>query len=315
MAHGRPWHTGDRGTREAATNAKRAPRDIPAPVVTAQLPSASIAACNRRAASSATGCSSGSSATCTINCGFMASTWTVPESSGSRRTTTLHGSSSPICRLADTARCASGGLHAPRMTYGSMSTSILVFRVACMSISVSTPKPCSFSAARVRSTTSSSGARSVVARASVIALLRDSLMSGEREEELLEFLLGQLVDAGVVLLVEDALPQPGGDDLEAGPVQGTRDRGELGDHLAALAPALDHGDDPGELALRTAQPVENLGGGFCGIHGVNCHGRPLHTEDEHIIPRGVFPRPPSDSMPPPGSRAARSGVAFSGDRP
>ena len=39
-----------------------------------------------------------------------------------------------------------------------MSSSSLAFMVACTSISVSTPKPCSARAARVRATTSSNGA-------------------------------------------------------------------------------------------------------------------------------------------------------------
>ena len=80
--------------------------------------------------------------------GFIASTMTDP-AVVSARTTTLQGSSRPISRTIPTARCASVGLHAPRIRYFSMSVPSLAFRVACMSISVSTPKPCSDSAALV----------------------------------------------------------------------------------------------------------------------------------------------------------------------
>jgi len=48
------------------------------------------------------------------------------------------------------------------MTWGAMSTSSLAFRVAARSISVSTPKPCSASAARTAPTVSSYGPSTVV---------------------------------------------------------------------------------------------------------------------------------------------------------
>nr|KEP23226.1 hypothetical protein DA06_10595 [Georgenia sp. SUBG003] len=41
-----------------------------------------------------------------------------------------------------------GGLHAPRISWGGMSTSSFFLRVAAMSISVRTPKPCAASASR-----------------------------------------------------------------------------------------------------------------------------------------------------------------------
>ena len=42
----------------------------------------------------------------------------------------------------------------------------------------------------------------------------------------------------------------------AGPGPGYRR--ELGDHLGAVPPGLDHGNDPGQLALRAPEPVEHL---------------------------------------------------------
>ena len=69
-----------------------------------------------------------------------------------RGSTTLQGRSSPICRSTPRARCASGGLQAPRITYSSMSAPSFAARVARMSISVSTPKPWAFNASRTRST-------------------------------------------------------------------------------------------------------------------------------------------------------------------
>jgi hypothetical protein len=61
---------------------------------------------------SATGWRAGCPATATIVCGSSASMTVWP---ASLRTTTLQGSSSPILRSAASARCASGGLQAPRM--------------------------------------------------------------------------------------------------------------------------------------------------------------------------------------------------------
>lgn len=61
---------------------------------------------------------------------------------------TLHGSSVPIPGSTSSARCASSGLHAPRMRYGFTVTPSLAARVALTSISVSTPKPSAFSASR-----------------------------------------------------------------------------------------------------------------------------------------------------------------------
>ena len=82
-----------------------------------------------------------------MTAGSRASTRVV--SSSTARTTTLHGSSSPTEGSACRAAWASGGRQAPRMTWGGTSTSSLAFRVARMSISVSTPNPCSAKASRV----------------------------------------------------------------------------------------------------------------------------------------------------------------------
>ena len=98
---------------------------------------------------------SGRPVTDTMTCGSSACTSTA--SGPSARTTTLHGNSRPISRSASSARLASGGLHAPRITYGSSSASSFCRNVACTSISVSTPKPCSCNAARTRSTVDSNG--------------------------------------------------------------------------------------------------------------------------------------------------------------
>jgi hypothetical protein len=62
------------------------------------------------------------------------------------------------------ARWASGGLQAPRMRYGSCSTPSFSRRVACTSISQSTPKPSLFSSSRTRSTASLKGASVVAVR-------------------------------------------------------------------------------------------------------------------------------------------------------
>src|SRR5690606_14546142 len=77
--------------------------------------------------------------------------------------------------------------------------------------------------------------------------IRASAGSGEGEEELLH--------RGLVLLAHpvargEALAHTGGDDGEAGTVERAVDRGELVDHLAAVATLLDEPDDAAELSLR-----------------------------------------------------------------
>src|SRR5215469_15827449 len=78
--------------------------------------------------------------------------------------------------------------------------------------------------------------------------------SGEREEE--PFQLGA-VGLGGAIAVGGALLQAGGDDLEAGPVQGAGRRGELGHHVGAVAAFIDHPDDPADLALGPAKPLDH----------------------------------------------------------
>src|SRR5262249_26048417 len=77
--------------------------------------------------------------------------------------------------------------------------------------------------------------------------------SGEGEEQLLHLLLAHrgLPAAG------QALPHPAGHDLETRAVQGPGHRRQLGDHLGAVPPVLDHRDDPGKLAMGAAEPVEH----------------------------------------------------------
>src|ERR1035437_4970767 len=69
---------------------------------------------------------------------------------GVSRKTTLHGSSSPASGAATIARCASEGLHAPKIRYPGMATSSLVRSVSWTSISVSTPKPSELRSSRTR---------------------------------------------------------------------------------------------------------------------------------------------------------------------
>jgi hypothetical protein len=62
-------------------------------------------------------------------------------------------------------------------------------------------------------------------------------------------------------LAGDAFPHAGRENLEAGPVQCPRYRGELGDDVLAVASLLDHGDDAGELSLGAAQPLQQENAG------------------------------------------------------
>src|SRR5271166_6076234 len=129
-----------------------------------------MAACIFAATWSAMSFKPGSPVTSTSTWGFIASTITAPSSARSDRTTTLQGNSSPIWRSTLIAWCASGGLHAPRIRYSSMSSSSLAFSVAFTSISVSTPKACCARASRVRTTASSNVVCSVVDSAMSIRL-------------------------------------------------------------------------------------------------------------------------------------------------
>src|SRR5699024_2141805 len=98
-----------------------------------------------------------------------------------------------------------------------------------MSISVRTPNPTSASASRVRATAVSKSDCSRVVMPRSIVLMMCSLCSrgraagvggsGQAEEELLQF--GQIHRFGAVGgLAGDAFAQPGGDDREAGAVEG-----------------------------------------------------------------------------------------------
>ncbi len=77
--------------------------------------------------------------------------------------------------------------------------------------------------------------------------------SGQGEEELLHP-LG--VDAVEAVVAGKALPQAGGHDREARPVEGTGDGRELGDDVLAVATLLDHAEHAGELTLRALDAVD-----------------------------------------------------------
>src|SRR6185437_11581516 len=74
-----------------------------------------------------------------------------------------------------------------------------------------------------------------------------------------------------------ALAEPAGDDLEPGPVQGTRRRRELRQHVRTLLAFLDHPDHAADLALCPAQPPDHVR----ELLAVHVHGR-------HAIPLGVW---------------------------
>src|SRR5712672_1381872 len=110
-----------------------------------------------------------------------------------------------------------------------------------------------------------------------------NIPSRQRQEQLLEAraFRGRLPAAG--LLVEHALAEPAGDDLEPGPVQGARRRRQLRQHVRALLAVLDHPDHPADLALRPAQPPDHIR----ELLAVHVHGG-------HVIPLGVCARSPED---------------------
>src|SRR6266540_7507228 len=91
-------------------------------------------------------------------------------------------------------------------------------------------------------------------------MARNAVMSGEGEKQPLQ---PGLVDQGLLTgrLRGQALLETAGDELEAGTVQRTRDRGELGDDVGAVAAALQHADDAPQLALGAAQPRDRVADG------------------------------------------------------
>src|SRR6266536_1130767 len=62
---------------------------------------------------------------------------------------TLHGRRSPTSRFACSARCAKGGLQAPRILYRRKSTPSFLASVSFTSISVRTPKPSALRASTI----------------------------------------------------------------------------------------------------------------------------------------------------------------------
>src|SRR5699024_180487 len=83
--------------------------------------------------------------------------------------------------------------------------------------------------------------------------------SGVGKEEVFELLLVHRV-----ILAGQALFQSGGNDGEAGPVQGFGDRRQLGYDILAFAPLLDHSGDGRELALGALESVDD-GGKFVDV--------------------------------------------------
>src|SRR6476619_5001594 len=119
------------------------------------------ASVSRVRASVATACRPEFPVTLTMIAGSMVSTRV--RSPSTLRTTTLQGSRSPMDGSACSAAWASCGRQAPRTTWGAMSAPILAFRVACMSISVSTPKPWAAKASRTAPRTCANGRSTVTA--------------------------------------------------------------------------------------------------------------------------------------------------------
>src|SRR5215469_6830925 len=96
-------------------------------------------------------------------------------------------------------------------------------------------------------------------------------VSSEGEEELLQLLLAHRL----VGVAGQALPHGACNDLEAGPVQCPRHRCQLDDHVGAVATALDHRNDAGELALGAAEPAQHgVGGLLVYLHRLVLPGRP-----------------------------------------
>ena len=60
----------------------------------------------------------------------------------------------------------------------------------------------------------------------------------------------------------DAFPEPSGDDLESGTVEGAGDGGELSDYVFAVAALFDHRDYAGELPLSATQPIQHRSDSF-----------------------------------------------------
>src|SRR6266498_5680695 len=91
-------------------------------------------------------------------------------------------------------------------------------------------------------------------------MARNAVMSGEGENQPRQ---PRLVAQGLLTGRRrgQALLETAGDELEAGTVQRTRDRGELGDDVGAVAAALQHADDAPQLALGAAQPPDRVADG------------------------------------------------------
>ena len=85
-----------------------------------------------------------------------------------------------------------------------------------------------------------------------------------------------------LLLLCGALLEAGRDDLEAGPVEGPGGRGQLGDHLGAVAALFDHLDDAADLALGAAEPLDYVRHRLA----VHVHGNSLSVGPGPPAPEG-----------------------------
>ncbi len=117
------------------------------------------------------------------------------------RTTTLHGSSRPIARSADSARWRAA-VAGPEDDVSSICSPSFCRSVDCTSISVSTPKPCALSASRicVFASANEAAVRTVIAYSTGPAFLvavsgvarTGPRAASQAQEQLLHLLLGHL---------------------------------------------------------------------------------------------------------------------------
>src|SRR6266511_3415479 len=130
--------------------------------------------------------------------------------------------------------------------------------------------------------------------------------SGQHQEEALE-LLGVVALVAGRGLVGEALAELAGQEPEPDPVHRPAHRRELLDDVLAVPALLEHPDDPAELALHAAQPVQRLRNDLA----VELHPSPPHPCRSGAIvacrtPQGIWvlrPRESGPLAPSTGSRA------------
>src|ERR1700730_7939728 len=127
--------------------------------------------------------------------------------------------------------------------------------------------------------------------------------SGQCHEELLQLGFGHRVLA-IGPGAGDAFSEPRGDDLESGSVQGARHRGELGDHVLAVAALLDHRDHAVQLSLGASQSIQHCGDAVL----IPNHGRPF-------VSVAIATHSPPGYMPRPKTSSACDGCLLSMDEP